>query len=426
MAEKILRKGFVYSLFSVLVIMTLTGLLSINANSDIDKNLKMNIDEKLRTDELFYFKEGAKQDFGRSAYISGKRGVIALIDDILKDGNYVDGVASEHIESLIESGAYGNSTPTIMDNSTIEDWASSIYSLGQLHRISVDIDIINTSVIPSDAFSLSLSNDVNLSVVGQIFGIQFNDSAISESIIEIEAIEDPFISIESYGYLRQIITQCNTTKYPYHAQKISTVGVFDYSGSNNWTSGRLSFDINDPDPSEKILVITDIPDGPNNADDFRGVVSENVSDDTNGISDYIFGASSVMSNLSVLGFAPIIVMEGDNVWSSYIYDELNESCYFIDVLGPSFLDRLEGNFNTTSKYNVTNSTVSIASLISVTELPEELQNPYSSVDFKYFDEVSGKKIKGVTESSPGTDLAVGFLLDDEHVSLWGLSGLDYS
>ncbi|MCK5373285.1 MAG: hypothetical protein KAJ20_03025, partial [Candidatus Aenigmarchaeota archaeon] len=93
MAEKILRKGFVYSLFSVLVIMTLTGLLSINANSDIDKNLKMNIDEKLRTDELFYFKEGAKQDFGRSAYISGKRGVIALIDDILKDGNYVDGVA---------------------------------------------------------------------------------------------------------------------------------------------------------------------------------------------------------------------------------------------------------------------------------------------------------------------------------------------
>ncbi|MCK5373428.1 MAG: hypothetical protein KAJ20_03755, partial [Candidatus Aenigmarchaeota archaeon] len=306
------------------------------------------------------------------------------------------------------------------------DWASSIYSLGQLHRISVDIDIINTSVIPSDAFSLSLSNDVNLSVVGQIFGIQFNDSAISESIIEIEAIEDPFISIESYGYLRQIITQCNTTKYPYHAQKISTVGVFDYSGSNNWTSGRLSFDINDPDPSEKILVITDIPDGPNNADDFRGVVSENVSDDTNGISDYIFGASSVMSNLSVLGFAPIIVMEGDNVWSSYIYDELNESCYFIDVLGPSFLDRLEGNFNTTSKYNVTNSTVSIASLISVTELPEELQNPYSSVDFKYFDEVSGKKIKGVTESSPGTDLAVGFLLDDEHVSLWGLSGLDYS
>ena len=44
MAEKILRKGFVYSLFSVLIIMTLTGLLSINANSDIDKNLTINID----------------------------------------------------------------------------------------------------------------------------------------------------------------------------------------------------------------------------------------------------------------------------------------------------------------------------------------------------------------------------------------------
>ncbi|MCK5062345.1 MAG: hypothetical protein KAR23_00300, partial [Candidatus Aenigmarchaeota archaeon] len=62
MTGKKVRKGFVYSLFSVLIIMTLTGLLSINANSDIDKNLKINIDEKLRTDELFYFKEGAKQD----------------------------------------------------------------------------------------------------------------------------------------------------------------------------------------------------------------------------------------------------------------------------------------------------------------------------------------------------------------------------
>ncbi len=426
MAEKILRKGFVYSLFSVLIIMTLTGLLSINANSDIDKNLKMNIDEKLRTDELFYFKEGAKQDFGRSVYISGKRAVIALIDDILKDGEYMDGVASEHIENLVETGVYGNSTPALMENSTIEDWAFSIYSLGQLHRIYVGIDIISTGVSPYDAFSLALSNDVNLSVVCQIFGIQFNDSATSESIIDIEAIEDPFISIESYGYLRQIITRCNTTKYPYHAQKISTVGVFDYSGSDNWTSGRLSLDINDPDPSEKILVITDIPDGPNNADDFRGVVSENVSDDTNGISDYIFGASSVVSNLSGLDFAPTVVMEGDNVWSSYIYDELNESCYFIDSLGPSFLDRLEGNFNTTAKYNVTNGTVGIASFISVIELPEELQNPYSGVDFKYFDEVSGKKIKGVTESSPGTDLVLGFLLDDDHISLWGLSGLDYS
>ncbi|NOQ55393.1 MAG: hypothetical protein GQ477_01160, partial [Nanohaloarchaea archaeon] len=44
--------------------------------------------------------------------------------------------------------------------------------------------------------------------------------------------------------------------------------------------------------------------------------------------------------------------------------------------------------------------------------------------FKYFGEVSGKKIKGVTESEVGTDLVLGFLLDDGHISLWGLSGLD--
>ena len=74
--------------------------------------------------------------------------MIALIDDILKDGEYTDDVASEHIESLVETGVYGNSTPALMENSTIEDWAFSIYSLGQLHRIYVRIDIISTGVSP--------------------------------------------------------------------------------------------------------------------------------------------------------------------------------------------------------------------------------------------------------------------------------------
>ncbi|NOQ56256.1 MAG: hypothetical protein GQ477_05635 [Nanohaloarchaea archaeon] len=419
------RKGFVYSLFSVLVIISIFGILSISSNSDMNKDLEINIDEKLRTDELFYFKEGAKQDFSRSAYISGKRAVIALVDDILRDGNYSTGYADDVIEALAETGIYGNVTPNIMENSTIVDWSDSISHLGQLHRISVSIDLIDTDIQSVDAFTLDLSNEVNVSVTGDIFGIQFTDSVSSENKIDIGAVEDPLISIESYGYLRQIINRCDTLLYPYHAQMVSDTGIFSYSSGDNWTSGRLSFDIDDSDPALKILVVSDIPDLPNNADDFLGVVSENVSDDATGISNYIFGATSVVSNLSGLLETPIIVMTDDAVWSSYIYDEVNESCYFIDSLGPSFLDRLEGNLETTSRYNLTNKTVGIASFITVTELPEELQNAYSSVDFKYFGEVSGKRIKGVTESEVGMDLVLGFLLDDGHISLWGLSGLDY-
>ena len=419
------RKGFVYSLFSVLVIVTIFSIMSINSNNDMNHDLKINIDEKLRTDELFYFKEGAKQDFERSSYISGKRAVIALVDEVLRDGNYTLGYADEVIESLAESGTYGNVTATIMANSTIIDWSESILYLGQLHRISVSIEVINTTVGFVDAFSLKLSNDVNVSVTGEIFGIQFNDSVTSENKIDIGAVEDPLISIESYGYLRQIINSCDSALYPYHAQMISDTGVFEYTGLGNWTSGRLSFDINDADPSLKILVVSDIPSEPNNADDFLGVVSENVSDDSTGIDNYIFGASSVVSNLSGLSVEPIVVMTDDAVWSNYIYDEINSSCYFLDSLGPSFLDRLEGNLETTSRYNITNETIGIASFITVTELPEELQNAYSSVDFKYFSEVQGKKIKGVTESEMGTELVLGFLLDDDHVTLWGLSGLDY-
>ena len=419
------RKGFVYSLFSVLVIVTIFSIMSISSNNDMGRDLKINIDEKLRTDELFYFKEGAKQDFERSSYISGKRAVIALVDEVLRDGNYTSGYADDVIENLAETGTYGNGTSTIMENSTITDWSGSISYLGQLHRISVSINVINTTIGFMDAFSLKLSNDVNVSVTGDIFGIQFNDSIYSENKIDIGAVEDPLISIESYGYLRQIIHECDTALYPYHAQKISDTGVFEYLDVSNWTSGRLSLDIDDAEPESKILVVSDIPSGPNNADDFLGVVSGNVSDDPTGLDNYIFGATSVVSNLSGLSVSPIIIMTDDEVWSSYIYDEINLSCYFIDSLGPSFLDRLEGNLETTSRYNLTNETVGIASFITAVELPEELQNAYSSVDFKYFGEVSGKKIKGVTESEVGTDLVLGFLLDADHVSLWGLSGLDY-
>lgn len=419
------RKGFVYSLFSVMILVTLGGLLYLNSNNDIDSMLNLNIDEKLRTDELFYFREGAKQDFGRSVYISGRRSIIALVDDILHDGNYTLGVAGDNLATLVRDGTCDGDTLYLMENSSVEDWSANIYDLGQLHRIAVNIDVISSNVTPDGPFSLKFSNEVNVSVFCLIFSIQFNESISSENIIDVGFVEDPFISIESYGYLRQLIKKCNTTKYPYHGMKISDGGSFEYSDNENWTSGRLSFDIDDPDASGKILVVSDIPTGANNASNFFGVVSENASDSSSGLSNYIFGATSALSNLSGLTFAPTIVMTDDEVWSSYIYDELNDSCYFVDVLGPSFLDRLEGNFNTTSKYNVTNETIGIASFISVLELPEELQNAYSSVDFKYYSSSSGKKIKGVTESSPGTDLSLGFLIDDEHISLWNLSGLDY-
>ena len=115
------RKGFVYSLFSVLIVITLGSLIFLNSDNDSGDKMNINIDEKLRTDELFYFKEGAKQDFGRSVYISGRRGVIALIDGILDEGDYTYGDASENIEALISTGTYYNNSPLLMDNSTIED-----------------------------------------------------------------------------------------------------------------------------------------------------------------------------------------------------------------------------------------------------------------------------------------------------------------
>lgn len=420
------HKGFVYSLFAFMALVIVVGMVSVTTNSDFDKNVNVNIDEKLRTDELFYFRDGAEQDFKRSSYISGRRAVIALVNDVVNSGNYTSGNASDVLESLVGYGVHDNTSFGIMENSTVEDWSSSIYDLGQLHSIFVSIDIVDISLEYDSAFFLNLSTSVNLYVRDLIFGISFNDSVHCENILELEIIEDSLVSIGSYGYIRQLIKPCNVSMYPYHARMISNSTVFGYSHADSWTSGRLSLDIDDASPSSKILVISDIPGTANNASSFLGVVSENASDDSSGISNYIFGASSVVSNLSLLNLAPIIVMDGGEVWSSYIYDELNESCYFLDELGPSILDRFEGNLQTSQKYNTTNETIGIASFIRVLNLPEELQNPYSSVDFRYIDCVGGKKIKGVTESEPEEDFVLGFLLDDEHILLWNLTGLEYS
>ncbi len=415
------RKGFVYTLFAFFAIMSLVAVIGLSGNMG-DERMDLSIDEKLRADEVSYLSDGIEQDYGRSSYISARRATIALMNELMESGNYTSGQSDMILKDIIYSGRSGNTTFEMMEGSSVDDWKESIRDLGDMHRFNISLHIHDQSLNSSGGFFLVLKDKADIYIHDLLFGISLNDSFSASRELEISMVEDPLVSIESYGSLRRNIIPCNRTLYPYNVRMISEMGDFGYASPENWTGGRMTTDIDEPAPSSRILVVENIPDMTNDAHLFRGVISANSSDDTSGRDNWILGAQNI-SELEGLVHEPIIVMSEGKVFSSYIYDEFNSSCYFKDPFGPSFLDRAEGNMMTTSRYNRSGQVVGIASFVDLASLPENLQHPYSSVDFKYFMKSEGYGIKGVTEIYPGEYLAEHFRLDDDHIGLWDIEDL---
>ena len=417
-------KGFVYTIFVMALVLSLVSLASFDFLKS--KELAIKEDASYRVDGAYYFLEGARQDLSRSSFISGKRAILAIIDEILDSGNYTTSYADDGIVEAVVNGTYNGTPIGLMEGTTLGDWSSQLVSLASTLRFNATITIGNASLLLFDAFNVLLSSNINVVVRDEKLNLGFNRSFVASSVVPLENIEDPLLSIESYAYVRNIVVECNKSRYPYHASRLVSGTLY----SSGWTSGRAyvgsSSDYSSvPDREEKVLVVPDIPDPfPPGISDFAGVVSENSTDDNSSLSYYVFGASNAMQ---LIGNGTLLVLDGKDVWVNNILDEMNDSCYFEDPFGPSFLDRMEGRFSTSARYNLTDKIAGIGTFLDVSRLPPALQNYYPAVDFVYFN-YSGQpvyKIKGVTEKSEGIPLKPWFRLEQQHIDYFNISGLAY-
>lgn len=418
-----MKKALVYTLFAIVMMLSVMSLFTLEIMKS--KGLSPKISEKIRTDEVYYFIDGINDDLSRSSYISGKRALIALVDKIAASGNFTEPLVTAKIIEMVENGTLDGETIALMQGTTQENWINNIINLGKERDFVIKMQIINTTAELKDAFNINLTNKVNMQVNDTKTKIRFNRTFNSESDLLIENIEDPFNTIKSYGSVRRVVNYCE--KYAYHAKNAASGNKY----AGNWISGRAMVISNQIsslagiDYNGKILIVKDIPDNYAGINNFKGVVSENATEDNSTITiPYVFGATGITSQVAN---DTLVVLNNDDVWVNNIYDELLEGCYFEDASGPSFFDRLEGNYYTTDKYRATNKTIGLGSFIDVSQLQIELQKYGSGVDYIYFGASSPTiyKIKGVTESKNGVALKNMFRLDDSHVNSFGISELAY-
>ncbi|MBW6451693.1 MAG: hypothetical protein K0B02_03095 [DPANN group archaeon] len=416
------KKGMVYTMFVVIVMTTIIAFINFNIttrNTTVDESL-----DRMTVDNMYYFIEGTIEDFERSSYISAKRGVISLIDIIAAEGNYSND-SKTNIESFISNGFYNGSVLYLMENSTLSSCNQTIISIGNKKNFESIINFTNVDINSYSYDKLQFNVSLDITVFGNNGKIRLKRTKNVSTFINFQKLEDPFVTINSYGYLRKLIVSCNTTKYPYHAKNI--LNGTNYNGT--WTSGTAY--ISDgtnlnliTDRSNKILILSDIPEPtPPEISDFSGIISENATDN-NITGTYVYGAYDALTNITNNS---LVVINNSEIWINNILDELIEGCYFKDIYGPTFLDRLEGNFNTSQKYNST-LVSGIGSFIDVSTLPAELQEIRSDIDFIYFDETQTDttySIMGVTDKCTGYSKRSWFRLDQKHVDLWGLESIVY-
>ncbi len=376
MMKKKLRKGFIYTLFAFIFVSFLLLMVSI----EIKRDVNVQTAEKIRSDEMSYFLDGVKQDFSRGVFISGKKAILSDINYIVTAGVFLNS-SDESLEESMIYGTLNGTNLTLMRNSTLEGWVGDIQELGSKLGMEVTLDILNTTIKQKDSFNLEVINDINLDVYEPHIKARFNKTFTTAKEIPIVEMEEPFIAINSLNYIKQTIEECGLIS--------CTKCLTSATNATLWVVGRvfkagpsteLSLVLY---PDKKILVssnLSNFSSGDMNL--FKAVISE-TSDNTGGLTvPYMVNAvnaSDFVSDDDLIALST----EAD-LWIPYLQNEILSVCYIRHNLGPTFLDRLEGNTNISNKYMVENKTIGMATFVDIEKLPLELQKSKSEIDFIYF------------------------------------------
>ncbi len=406
------RKGVVYTLFAVFVMMTFAPML-FYMNSESQRNSDEMI-SKLRSDELYFFTTDLRKDIERSIIISTKRAIIATTSHIISSGNCVTDVPETFTETIF-NGTINSTHSEILNGSTLDSWIENVmyisHDIGIESNVTVYSVLFNSSV---DPFMLNMSSDVNFIVSDKTVDITFNRSYDINQQLSIDEFEDPYLSLQSNGYLIRKFSQCA------HSERLGLVDTGDsHNFIQNFTSGYVTTDINHPEAVDRILVAGN-RDGlaVDDLNSFKALVFEEDIDTSDLIQPVIESVSTALVNAQDNDYFVLLNSSGA-VWFNNIYPEIESKCYFEDMDAPSFLDRFECSSSLSSKYNVTSQ--GVATFVDLRLLPLAMRFNRTAIDHLYFSGYSGEmnRLMGVSNELSW------FMLDNNHITSMGAQSLVY-
>lgn len=475
------RKGFFFTLGIVILIIPLLFLLSYYTESS--RTRRVDSVTKIRCDELHYLVEDIERDMERAVVIFGRRAALYATGWAIDNKpltNYTfdcspscglncnefsyDVVGSEAaIAELIACGTLNNTNVTYMVNHTLREWVDRMEFHGGEMHFDVNITPINISVIPINAWEFSTIIWNNLEIIDESGTCSYKETPVMVmSNTSIVGIEDPLYPLNTQGRITKYIQDCST------GLNITYGGVSgeDWEGEGNATgivvlfsdiSGNLTYCSQGGERvNDEILIIDTAFGACNNLDEscfdlsanyhFAGVVDYGKNNPNSsfvgkcditvpwlwgtGKTDVETGDCIYFTNageIHKLGSGTGM----DNLTSrSICYRVSNSSPYsgscptpYPD--GPSFFDRLDGNYNLSQKYrDQANSTfgnpwIGIETLINPDELEYyrlEVYDTASWIDYLYWGNSPGDKLCGVCMAGDYK-----FRMDCQHLLLHNLT-----
>jgi hypothetical protein len=376
---KVMRGQF-YSAIAIFVaipIMVFVSLyvLSQSGDTGIYKNVV--------ADQIHQVSKSVETDFGKAMVTSGKRAMLAGDDYVVMEGSpLVDAPAV--IRELMENGMINGNESLLMLNNTLANWTSKILAVPS--NFDVNISFSGLQISGNGSFHVKASGILNVSVADElgIARIERNGRYF-ETLVPVEGVEDPVFTLKTNGIVKRVI---KISPYPYRAKKLAAGGL---NSSGNCTS-NITFD--KADCSSKILVAENISGATLSC--FSGFVIEDSVNLSASSGCYVTGNSSSVEAITQAaaetGYEKVYIDEMTrSVWHLLVRDEIDEKYYF-EGSGPAFLERLEGNLNSTPQ-----------GMVTFVDLPEmqgyslPIKTDVISVDYIYFggQDYIGYQVRGL-------------------------------
>ena len=397
--EKRIRKGQIYSLMSVLIMIPL--LLFMIFYLTYSQNASFDSFEKIISDQIHDVASDMENDFEKAIKISGKRALIAAANEVLVDGQPLSDSLSA-VEELMLNGSLEGEKNILMHNNTLDEWQVKIRSVPS----GFETNLSFSDMVIRDYNGFSIAVDINLYVyVGDRNGVAKIDRDIEKTVlVSLYGLEDVIFALNTNGFVPRKIS---FYPYEYFAKKVVTG-----TGALGECSGNVTFNSSDSEPSGKILVTNDA----SGVSGFAGVVSE--GDAIPSVSCYIVEADDAIEDINNIilesGYDEIFLDETSlSAWSLPIKTALSNKNYFhfIEESGPGIFDRLEENLS--DSRNAMETFVNVPELISA---GISIKTGKTVVAYKYF---SGQTINGDTVRG----LPSWFRIDSESSAKYGLEGL---
>lgn len=360
-------KGQFYSIIAILIAIPIF-LFTVNYLTYSEK-LSEIVSDRVISDQLKQLVFSIELDTEKAMKISGRRSLLAITNYVINSGEPVTD-AVKNMTTLLMSGTINDSESFLLLNNTMPNWNQRITSKPVNFNVLLEYD--NISIETTDAFSIRIGMDMNITATDKLDKVKIEKFDRRKFVsISIVGLEDPIFPLNTQGFIRRMIREADPT----HVNMNVVTGSVNSSGS---CSGPVTFNKSEDD-NTKILVTENLT-GVVFAKHL-GIILEDEENLTGDISCYVTGnGSSVQLVTDAIASGYDVIYIGDDTksaWSMPVAESLPQK-YYYRTEGPTFLQRLEGNY--------TPSPDGIATFIYVPELQEQAFpiESYSRVAYRYF------------------------------------------